>query len=137
MTVLLADDSQAIRQVLLRLFSTLPHFKVIAEAEDGCQALAAINRLQPDVVILDIRMPRMSGLEVLEQLKENPSGCKVLVFSQHGEQAYRRKCRELGAYGFFDKLSGIEEFQKALRQIDIRSSPPGFAGKVLPNDKRS
>ena len=136
MTVLLADDSQAIRQGLQRLFSTLPHFEVVAEAEDGCQALEAINELQPDLAILDIRMPRMNGLEVLQKLKENASSCKVLMFSQYGEQAYRRKCRELGAYGFFDKVSGIDRFHKALRQIDA-GHLPAFPGKDIPNDRKT
>lgn len=137
LTVLLADDSQAIRQGLQRLFSTLPGFKVVAEAQDGWQALEAITKLHPDLAVLDIRMPGMTGLELLQKLKENTCSCKVLVFSQYGEQAYRRKCRELGAYGFFDKVSGIDEFQKALRQIETRYSSSALTGKDLPHGNKS
>ena len=136
LTVLLADDSQAIRQILQRLFSAMPQFKVVAEAEDGSQALELIGKLHPDLVILDIRMPRLTGLEILQKLKERSSRCKVLVFSQYSEEAYRRKCQELGAAGFFDKVCGLDEFQKALHQLDSWFLSSAFPGKDLPNVKR-
>ena len=116
-SVLLVDDSAHARQILQRVFAALPQFKVIGEAEDGTQALKAITRLQPDLIILDIRMPGMSGLEVLQALSREKSARKVIVFSQLEEEIYREKCLQLGAYAFFDKVTGFDQFNQALRQI--------------------
>ena len=102
----------------------MPRFKVVGEAEDGCAALEAITKLQPDLVILDIRMPRMNGLEVLQALKTQAWPGNVIVFSQFGEEAYRDKCFELGACHFFDKVSDFEEFHCLLKEIQIRCLKP-------------
>jgi len=103
--------------MLHRLFAALPQFKIVGEAKDGSEALAAIAELYPDVVILDIHMPNMNGLEVLETLQQRGSACKVLVFSQLGEEPYRNKCLELGAHGFFDKVAGFDQFHRALKKM--------------------
>jgi len=129
LTVLLVDDSEPVRQVLQRLFSALPWFKVVGEAEDGCQALEAITKLDPDLIILDIRMPRMNGLEVLQALKKQSSARRVIVFSQYGEKPYRDKCLELGACGFFEKVAGFDEFHRLLKGMQTRRSKLPRAGR--------
>jgi len=118
--VLVVDDSSAVRQVLSRLLSPLPQFELIGEAEDGCQALGAIAELQPDLVILDIRMPKVSGLEVLQKLQQQHSTCRVVVFSQVGDEIYRQKCLQLGAEDFFDKVTGFDQFQQKLLTMEQR-----------------
>jgi YesN/AraC family two-component response regulator len=121
--VLVADDSEAVRQVLRRLFAGLPQFQMVGEAEDGCEALESIRRWQPDLVILDIHMPRMNGLEVLQALKGQSLSCKLIVLSQHDEESYRHKCMELGAIAFFDKVTGFDQFHQLLKQM--RHPDPG------------
>ena len=121
--MLVADDSAPIRQVLGQLVSGLRRFELVGEANDGLEALDAIRRLKPDVVILDIRMPRMNGLEVLQVMRAEGTRCKVIVFSQFGDEAYRKKCCELGAHAFFDKVAEIEAFQQALKLLPSESEP--------------
>lgn len=122
----MVDDSEAVRQVLRRLFAGLPQFRIIGEAEDGGAALEAITRWPPDLVILDIHMPRMSGLEVLQALQRQPLPCKIIVLSQHDEESYRHKCMELGAFDFFDKVTGFDRFHRLLKQM----RPPGPGPKT-------
>ena len=124
LTVVLVDDSAPVRQALQRLFSAMPEFKIVGEAQDGYAALEAITKLQPNLIILDIRMPRMNGLEVLQALKTQAWGGNVIVFSQYGEEAYRDKCFELGARHFFDKVSDFEEFHCLLKEIQSRCLKP-------------
>lgn len=95
----------------------------MAEARDGCQALEAISRLQPDVAILDIRMPRMNGLEVLRALQSQAATCRVIVFSQLGDEVYRKKCGELGAHAFFDKVADFDDFLQALKRLPSDFAP--------------
>jgi DNA-binding NarL/FixJ family response regulator len=118
-----ADDSAPVRQLLGRLLSGLAQFELIGEACDGCQALEAITELQPDLVILDIRMPGMTGLEVLQALRKQASRSKVIVFSQLGDEAYRTKCFELGAHAFFDKIADFDAFHRALT-LELPCQPP-------------
>jgi DNA-binding NarL/FixJ family response regulator len=106
--------------MVAQLFSSLPRFELVGEAEDGCQALGAIAQVHPDLVILDIRRPKMSGLEVLQNLKRQRSTCRVVVFSQVGDEIYRQKCLELGAEAFFDKVTGFDHFQQSLLKMRMR-----------------
>ena len=116
------DDSRPVRQALRRLFDSMRRFTVVGEAKDGYEALEALVSLQPHLVILDIRMPRMNGLEVLQALQQQPLPAKVIVFSQHGDEVYRQKCLQLGAYGFFDKVAGFDHFHRALAELQPGSS---------------
>ena len=102
----------------------MPRFKVVGEADDGCQALEAITNLRPDLIILDIRMPRMSGLEVLQALKTQSFSGNVIVFSQYGDKAYRDRCFELGAYCFFEKVTEFDQFHRVLKEIQTRCPRP-------------
>ena len=113
----MADDSGQVRRMLGQLLAALPQFNVVGEAKDGLQALKAVSELRPDILILDIRMPKFTGLEVLTALQEQGSTCKVLVFSQLGEKPYREKCFELGAQGFFEKVSGFDQFHRTLKKM--------------------
>ena len=121
---MVADDSGQVRRLLNRLLAGLKGLELVAEARDGCQALVAIRRVQPDVVILDIRMPRMNGLEVLRTLQSQAAPCKVIVFSQLGDEVYRKKCEELGAHAFFDKVADFDDFQQALKRLPSEFQPP-------------
>jgi CitB family two-component system response regulator MalR len=113
------DNSGPVRQLLKRLLSALPQFQLVGEAENGCLALDAIIRLDPDLTILDIHMPGMSGLEVLQALRSKGLTRKVIVFSQLGEEVCRQRCLELGAHDFFDKITGFDRFHQALKEMGM------------------
>jgi DNA-binding NarL/FixJ family response regulator len=115
--VLVADDSRLVRRMLVRLLAALPQFEIVGQAKDGRRALEAIRQLNPDVVILDIRMPKINGLKVLESVQQQALSCKVLVFSQLGEEPYRKRCLQLGARGFFDKVAEFDQFHQALKKM--------------------
>ena len=85
-TILIVDDSTLTRKVLRKILATTPEFSILAEASNGQDALHKINDLRPDIVILDVEMPILNGLEVLQRLNKQPFQPKVLLFSSHTQQ---------------------------------------------------
>lgn len=115
--MLIVDDSRSIRERLTNALSALPGLKVVAEAGNGLEALAAIRKHAPDVVTLDIRMPKVNGLEVLTAIKTAGCKCRVIVLSGFLDEAYRKQCLRLGAADFFDKVTELDEFYEAMRRL--------------------
>ena len=109
MRVLIADDSALVRKSLAAMVSRIPGIEICGQAEDGYQALELVNKLSPEVVILDIRMPRLNGIDVLEQIKQEKAKTCVIMITCYPFPAYNERCMELGADYFFDKS---EEFRK-------------------------
>ena len=107
--VLIADDSASIRASLGALISRLPNVEVVGLAENGREAIEQIHRLKPDAVTLDIRMPDLSGLNVLEWIKREQLELTVIILTGVAEREYRRKCLELGATFFFHKSTEFEQ----------------------------
>src|SRR4051812_22002371 len=103
--VVIADDSEKIRQSLGAMIRCLPHLVVVGQACDGKEALDLIRDTRPDLVILDVDMPEMSGLAVLEAMKGEGLHSKVIMFTGQTEADYRQKCFDLGAAHFFEKAS--------------------------------
>jgi len=112
--VLIADDSATIRETLRRACKVFPRLEVIGHASDGAVALKAIREFKPEVAILDIHMPKMTGIEVLEAVKREELECIVLVFTGASEEVYRKKCLALGAGYFFDKGTDFDKFLATL-----------------------
>lgn len=106
--VLIADDSASIRTSLGSLISRLPNVEVVGLAENGREAIELIHRLKPDAVTLDVRMPDLSGINVLEWIKKERLELTVIVLTGVAEMEYRRKCLELGASYFFHKSTEFE-----------------------------
>jgi DNA-binding NarL/FixJ family response regulator len=98
--VVVADDSPVYRSNLRRFVEYNADFAVVGEAQDGDEALALIEQLSPDILLLDIEMPRMNGLEVLQHLQKAASSLCVLVISAHASPSYRNQalCRGAAAY---------------------------------------
>lgn len=116
--VLIADDSAVVRERLLHLLSDLDGIEVVGQAEDAVEArnLAAI--LKPDVAILDLRMPRGSGADVLRDIKKLDDPPKVIMLTNYPHIENEKKCLERGADYFFDKST---EFQKVVSVLkDLR-----------------
>src|SRR6266481_7906639 len=90
--VLIVDDSARLREGLTNLCSLRSELEVVGTAGDGVEALEAIRNLKPDVVSLDIRMPRMSGIEVLRAIRRDRLRCTLIVLSAMADEFFRKKC---------------------------------------------
>jgi DNA-binding NarL/FixJ family response regulator len=123
--VLIVDDSARLREGLTSLCSLQSKLEVVGTAGDGVEALEAIRNLKPDVVSLDIRMPRMSGIEVLRAIRRDRLSCTPIVLSGMTDEIVRKKCLALGARYVFDKSSDLEKFLQVLgRSHKIRKRFP-------------
>jgi DNA-binding NarL/FixJ family response regulator len=105
MRILIVDDSAAVRQRLATLLRDVDGVELVAEAEDSRRALTIWRTMSPDLVVLDLDLRGESGLDILTTLKEARESPRVVVLTNHSEDAYERRCRELGADHFFDKSS--------------------------------
>ncbi len=115
-TILLADDHQVLREALRLLLETQPDFKVIAETGDGLEALQLIERHKPDVLIADLMMPSLSGLEAARRTKRVSPATKVIVLSMHDEESYVVEALGAGVAGYVLKKSSSQELIFAIRQ---------------------
>jgi DNA-binding NarL/FixJ family response regulator len=123
--VFVADDSAFIRERLPDMLSELSGVEVVGQAEDGTGALASIRELNPDVVILDIRMPEMNGIDVLKELQNDKLRPIVMVMTNYPYAQYREKCRALGANYFFDKSKDFDRLFLALQQLNRKHREVG------------
>ena len=115
--VLIADDSAPVRESLARLVYQLPNLELVAEAGDGFEALEAIRQINPDVAILDIHMPEINGVDVLEGLRAEGSLCTVIMLTGDTVDAYRESCGKFGVKHFFEKSSQAAQLVQALKQL--------------------
>jgi DNA-binding NarL/FixJ family response regulator len=111
---LLADDHRVVSEGLKSLLQ--PHFEVLEIVSDGRELLAAAKRLDPDVVVLDISMPRLNGIEAARQLRSESSRAKVVYLTMHREATYAARAMEAGASGFVLKHSAASELVTAIQE---------------------
>jgi len=109
MRVVIVDDSVVIRQRLVRVLSELDGIEVVGQAADVPVAKVLVERLKPDVAILDIRMPSGSGADLLRELKQLTPAPKVIMLTNYPYPENRKKCMDLGADFFFDKSTDFQE----------------------------
>lgn len=114
--ILLTDDHTILRQGLRAILESEPDFHVIGEAYDGEEALAKVQALQPDVLVLDLALPVLSGLEVIRRLYLSQSATRVVVLSMHDKGAYIHEALKYGAKGYVLKGSEATELMAAIRQ---------------------
>ena len=115
--IMIADDHSMIREGLKSLLELDGDIEVISEAENGEECLQKLLTVKPDVLLLDINMPKMNGLEVLKSLKDAKSKVKVLVLTVHNETEYLMKAVEIGINGYVLKDSESAELKKAIFTI--------------------
>ena len=115
--IMITDDHSMIREGLKSLLELDGDIEVIAEAENGEECLQKLLTVKPDVLLLDINMPKMNGLEVLKTLKDAKSKVKVLVLTVHNETEYLMKAVEIGINGYVLKDSESAELKKAIFTI--------------------
>lgn len=116
-TVLLAEDHAVVRQGLRTLLETEGHIEVVAQAETGREAVALAARLHPDVILMDIAMPVLNGLEATRQILAADATAKVLILSAHSDDAYIERLTGVGAVGFLEKQTSAEILTKAIHEV--------------------
>lgn len=115
--VVLADDHVFVRDGIKSLLETEDNIIVVGEGTDGLEALKIVEENKPDLLIVDIRMPHLTGIEVVEKLRSQNNFVKVIVLSMHESEEYVLKSIKAGADGYLLKGSSKEEFLKALHTV--------------------
>ncbi len=116
-TVLLAEDHMIVREGLRKLLATETDLEVVGEAETGRQAVALAKKLRPAVVVMDIAMPLLNGLEATRQIHKILPGTKVLMLSAHSDDAYVDQAIAVGAVGFLLKQTSAHDLSRAIREV--------------------
>jgi len=117
MKVLIVDDSKIVCNGLRQMLSDIADVNVVGEAYNAGNAIKAILELKPDVVILDIRLPGKSGIEVLKDIRDKKLPIRVIMLTNYPYPQYRKKCEELGADYFIDKVTEIEKIKEVIEQL--------------------
>ena len=113
--ILLVDDHVVVRQGIKALLSDEPDLEVVGEADDGRAALQSVSELEPDVVLMDISMPGLNGIEATRQIRQNYPEVKVVVLSMHSNEEYVFQVLRAGASGYVLKQSDSSEVLTAIR----------------------
>jgi len=130
--VLVADDHVVVREGIRHVLAGAPDFDVVAEAGDGDETLALVERFVPDVVVLDITMPGKTGLEVTAELRKRFPAVRILILSMHEHSEYVMEAVRLGAHGYVLKDSGPAELRAAVRAVHEGAGffSPGIAKRL-------
>ena len=116
-TVLLAEDHAIVRQGLRSLLHADGHFLVVGEARTGREAVEMARTLRPDVILMDIAMPVLNGLEATRQILAADPAAKVVVLSAHSDDVYVERMNEAGVVGFLEKQTSAEILTKAIHEV--------------------
>ena len=136
LTLLVVDDHEVVREGLRLSLSRAPHIRVIGEASDGEQAIELVKRRKPDVVVMDVRMPGMDGLEATKMIMSQVPDASVLIFTAFSERSLLARGLESGAKGYILKeaphetlLRAIERVAKGEGYVDPALMPAFLSGK--------
>lgn len=131
--VFVADDHTIVRKGITALLSAKPEFEVVGEAENGREAVIEVERLRPDVILMDLAMPEMDGVEAIRAIKERQPDARILVLTSFAADDKSFPAIKAGALGYLLKDSGPQELVQAIRQVH-RGEPslhPTIARKLL------
>jgi two-component system, NarL family, response regulator LiaR len=133
--VVLADDHAILRQGTVELLRREPDLEVVGEAADGQQAVDLAQTLRPDIVVMDVRLPVISGIEATRRIRETLPGVQVLVLSAYDDDQFVISSLRAGASGYLLKNAPVSELVKAIRQVQAGESPldPAIARKIVAN----
>lgn len=123
MKILIADDSSLLRDRLKVLLKNFENITIVGEAETGTEALSLIEETNPDVAILDIRMPEINGIEALKAIRHSGSVMKIIILTNYPYKQYRARCLAEGADYFIDKNQGIEELTEIISVLANEIKP--------------
>ncbi|MFZ2307103.1 MAG: response regulator transcription factor [Rhodoferax sp.] len=122
--IILVDDNRTFLAAVRKFLIMQPDVEVVGEAHDGRSALALAHALHPDLVLLDIVMPEMNGLEVAESLSHFQEPPKIIFLSMHDSESYRLAARDLGAYGYVGKGDFVADLVPLIdRMLALDASP--------------
>ena len=117
MRVLIADDSEVFVQRLVAMLTEVDGVEIVGRAGSVAEAAEAVRHLKPDVLILDIRMPGGSGIDVLQGMKTDSVSPIVVMLTNYAYSQYRKECLKLGASFFFDKSADFEKVGEAIQSL--------------------
>lgn len=131
--IAIVEDDPALRKMLVSLLQADPQYTVVAEITEGQAAIAAIPHLAPDIVLVDLGLPDMSGIDVIRKLKTLCPGCNVLVVTTFGDEKTVTSALEAGADGYLLKGTALEELKRDICSLQDGGSPlsPMIARKLL------
>lgn len=131
--VVIAEDHKTVREGLKMIVSTEPDVEVVGEAGDGHEAVRLVRELQPEIIIMDISMPGLNGLEASIELKKVAPAVKILTLTRHTDKAYLQAFLQAGVSGYVLKQSEAEELLRAIRVISAGGSylDPAVTGTVF------
>jgi DNA-binding NarL/FixJ family response regulator len=149
-TVLLAEDHMIVREGFRNMLEYEDDFEIVGEAQDGRQAVALVKKLHPEVVLMDIAMPLLNGLEATRQALKAVPTTKVIILSAHSDDAYVKNATDSGARGFLLKQTSAHDVCRAIREVQSgktffspaisqrqdRINPPSLKKKVVPLTSR-
>jgi two-component system, NarL family, response regulator NreC len=116
-TVVIADDHQVMRQGLRALLEAQPGFQVVGDVGDGEAAVTLVERLRPDVLVLDMVMPGINGIEVARRVALHSPACAIVILSMYGAEGYVREAIQAGAKAYVLKKDSAEELASAIREV--------------------
>jgi DNA-binding NarL/FixJ family response regulator len=116
-TILLAEDHAVVRQGLCALLNADKSFKIVGEVRNGREAVQMAATLRPDVILMDIAMPVLNGLEATRQILADNPAAKILILSAHSDEAYIERMSTAGVSGFLEKQTSAEILTKALKEV--------------------
>jgi DNA-binding NarL/FixJ family response regulator len=116
-TILLAEDHAIVRQGLTALLKAAGHFQLVGEARNGREAVEQAHTLRPDVILMDIAMPVLNGLEATRQIRAANPAARVIILSAHSDEVYVEKMTELGVAGYLEKQTSADILTKAIQEV--------------------
>lgn len=127
--ILIVDDHLALREGLKSILSFSPIFDIVGEACDGLDALNFVEKLLPDLVLMDLSMPRMDGIAATREIKKKWPGTKILIFTVHNTTEYQTAALKAGADGYLLKGSSSAEMIHSIK--DILEGKQGFLSNIM------
>jgi DNA-binding NarL/FixJ family response regulator len=131
--IVLAEDHTILREGLRALLSSDPKFEIVGEVEDGREAVRCVEKLGPDLVLMDLSMPRMSGMEAIREIKKRYPQSKVIALTVHKTEEYLHTTLQAGADGYVLKDATHNELVVAIKSV-MKGKPylsPGVSEKVI------
>lgn len=138
-TVILAEDHEVVREGLRSLLNAEPDIEIVGESKTGREAVKMAIKLQPDVVVMDISMPQMNGLEATRQILRDTDNTKIIVLSTYSDEDYVEQSTNAGAIGYLIKQSAASDVIRAIREAKQGNSyfSPSIARRMLDHCRRA
>ena len=121
-TVLLTDDHELVRTGIRRLLEDSKQVEIVGEADCGEDSLQLAQSLKPDVILMDVNMPGIGGVEACRRILQRNPKQKIIVLTVHNEQTFPKRLLEIGAKGYLTKECGVDEMIKAIKQVNSGGS---------------